>query len=54
MELDNEWDVERALQLTTGSLSLTGILLSTTQKKNWLALSLAASTFMMTHAVTGW
>jgi hypothetical protein len=54
VELDNEWDVERALQLATSSLTLTGILLSNKRSKSWLALPAVASVFMMSQAIASW
>jgi hypothetical protein len=53
-ELDNEWDIERALQLTAASLSLTGLALAVSQNKKWLFLPLAISGFLMNHALVGW
>ncbi len=54
MELDNEWDVEKVLELTAASLSLTGIVLGIKQNKNWFALPLVVSGFLMNHAIAGW
>lgn len=54
MELDNEWDLERVLQMTASSLSLVGIALSAKQNKKWLALSVGVSSFLLNHALIGW
>ncbi|HEX8331869.1 MAG TPA: DUF2892 domain-containing protein [Segetibacter sp.] len=54
VELDNEWDLERALQLTSASLTLAGVVLGIKQNKKWLLLSAAASGFLMNHSVLGW
>jgi hypothetical protein len=53
-ELDEEWDIERTLQLAASSLSITGLLLGTTNNKKWLSLPVVASSFLMSHALFGW
>jgi hypothetical protein len=53
-ELDNEWDIERALQVGASSLVLTGIGLSLTVDRRWLGLSGVVAGFLLQHAVQGW
>jgi hypothetical protein len=53
-ELDSEWDVERALETGSSSLTLTGLVLGTVGSRKWLLLSLAVQGFFMQHALQGW
>lgn len=53
-ELDEEWDIERALQVGASSLVLTGIGLSLTVNRRWLGLSGVVAGFLLQHAVQGW
>lgn len=52
--LDREWDIERALELGSASLTLLGLGLGLTTKKRWLALSAIVQGFFMQHVVEGW
>jgi hypothetical protein len=53
-QLDEEWDIERALEMTASTLTTTGLVLGLTQNKKWLSLSLVVSGFLMNHALFGW
>ena len=53
-ELDEEWDIERALETGSSMLTLTGLLLGVTRSRKWLLLSLAVQGFFMQHALQGW
>jgi hypothetical protein len=53
-ELDREWDVERALETGSASLSLLGLTLGLTRGKRWLLLPLAVQSFFLQHALQGW
>ena len=53
-ELDEEWDIERALQTGSATLTLTGLLLGIARGRKWLLLSLAVQGFFMQHALQGW
>ncbi|MEZ0263790.1 MAG: hypothetical protein ACAI43_03605 [Phycisphaerae bacterium] len=53
-ELDAEWDVERALETGSSTLTLTGLVLGTVASRKWLLLSLAVQGFFMQHALQGW
>jgi hypothetical protein len=54
-QLDQEWDVERALELASATLSLTGLLAHlTTGRRRWLALPLVVQSFFLQHALEGW
>ena len=52
-ELDREWDVERLLQANTGILSLMGLTLGVIHRR-WHLLPIAASAFLVQHALQGW
>jgi hypothetical protein len=52
-ELEAEWDIERAIQLNAGALALSGLILSTKNKK-WLALSTLVTGFLVQHSIQGW
>jgi len=53
--LDAEWDVERALELTSSALSLAGLAMgSRTRGRRWLLLPLAVQAFFLQHALRGW
>lgn len=54
IDLDNEWDIEGILQMAAAGITLSGVLISGKQKRGWLALPIVASTFLLTHAITGW
>lgn len=53
-ELDREWDVERALEMTAASLSLTGVIAGLAGRKRALILPAVVLTFLFQHAVQGW
>lgn len=53
-ELDEEWDIERALETGSSALTLAGLVLSIARGRKWLLLSLAVQTFFMQHAIQGW
>jgi len=53
-ELDQEWDVERVLELNAATLTLVGVALSRLHSPRWLALSAVVPSFLVQHAVQGW
>lgn len=53
-ELDEEWDVERLLQLNSSALSLLGLGLGLTRSRRWLLLPLAVQGFFLQHGLEGW
>ncbi|MGV3743315.1 MAG: hypothetical protein ACO1NO_13505 [Burkholderiaceae bacterium] len=53
-ELDEEWDVERVLEVNASTLALTGLTLGFTVDKRWLALPALVMGFLLQHAVQGW
>lgn len=52
-ELDQEWDVERVLELNAAALALSGLLLSHGDRR-WLMLPAVVMGFLLQHAVQGW
>jgi hypothetical protein len=54
LELDREWDVERALEAGSATLSLAGLTLALGVNRRWLLLPLAVQAFFLQHAVQGW
>lgn len=54
-ELDQEWDIERTLEMNAASISLAGcVLAASTHNRRWLALPIAVTSFLILHAVEGW
>ena len=53
-ELDQEWDIERALELNAALLAFTGIVLGATVNKKWLVLPAVVTAFLAQHAIQGW
>jgi hypothetical protein len=53
-ELDEEWDVERLLQVNASVLVMLGVLLGARLDRRFLALPAAVFTFFGQHALQGW
>lgn len=53
-ELDQQWDVERVLELHAAALSLAGLVLALQGQRRWLILPGLVMGFLMQHAVQGW
>ena len=53
-ELDEEWDVERALATGSSCLSLFGLAMSVLRNRKWVVLPLAVQGFYLQHALQGW
>ena len=53
-ELDAEWDIERAIAANAAALGLIGTALGLMRGRKWLVLPLAATGFLLQHAVEGW
>lgn len=53
-ELDEEWDVERALETGSAALSLAGLALGIMGRRKWFLLPLVVQGFFMQHALQGW
>jgi len=52
--LDREWDIERALETGSSTLSLTGLFLGLFHHRRWLFLPIAVQAFFLQHALQGW
>ena len=52
--LDQEWDVERAVEANAAALALTGTLLGLTRHRAWFLMPMVATGFLLQHAVQGW
>lgn len=53
-QLNKEWDIERALEITSGMNVLLGLGLAFTLNKKWLLLSAISASFLVQHAIQGW
>lgn len=53
-ELDEEWDIERALQFNAATLATATILFGLVGKKRWLLLAGTVTGFLAQHALQGW
>lgn len=53
-ELDEEWDIERAIEANASTLALSGLLLGITADRRWLGLPLLVTGFLLQHAIQGW
>jgi hypothetical protein len=53
-ELDEEWDIERAIEANAGAATLLGLTFGLLGRSRWFLLPAAASGFLLQHAVQGW
>lgn len=53
-ELDEEWDIERLLEVNASTLALTGLVLGMTVNRKWLYLTGGVLTFLLQHGLQGW
>lgn len=53
-KLNEEMDIEQALEMTSAANVLIGIGLALTVNKKWLLLSAVSSAFLIQHSVQGW
>jgi Protein of unknown function (DUF2892) len=53
-ELDEEWDIERAIEANAGAVTLLGLTFGLLGRSRWFLLPAAASGFLLQHAVQGW
>jgi len=53
-ELDEEWDVDRVLEVNASALALSGLALGVTRDRRWLALPAAVMGFLLQHGIQGW
>lgn len=53
-ELDEEWDIERALQTNAAALILGGSILGLFVNRLFFTVPLGVSAFLLQHAIQGW
>lgn len=53
-ELDEEWDVERAIEANASTLAFVGVVLGFFVHPYWLALPALVTGFLFQHAIQGW
>jgi hypothetical protein len=53
-ELDEEWDIERAIEANAAAFGFTGIVLGVTVDRRWLSLPALVTAFLFQHAIQGW
>lgn len=53
-QLDEEWDVERVLEVNASTLALSGLVLGITVNRKWLALPAVVLPFLLQHGLQGW
>ena len=53
-ELDEEWDIERAIEANAATASLVGLTFGLLGRSRWFLLPAAVSGFLLQHAVQGW
>lgn len=53
-ELDEEWDIERAIEMNAAALALFGTALGYFAHPYWLILPALVTTFLFQHAIQGW
>jgi hypothetical protein len=54
LELDREWDIERAIEANAAALAFSGVVLGASRDKRWLVLPALVTGFLFQHAVQGW
>ncbi len=53
-QLDEEWDVERALEFNAATLATASIILGFSGRKRWFLLAATVTAFLAQHALQGW
>lgn len=53
-ELDQEWSLERTLEVNASTLALSGTLLGAFVNKRWFILPGIVTTFLLQHGIQGW
>ena len=54
LELEEEWDVERFLEVNASALALSAVVLGLLRSRGWLALGATVMGFLFLHGVQGW
>jgi hypothetical protein len=53
-ELEQEWDIERILEMNASALAFTGLVLGVTHNKRWFLVPGIVLPFLFQHAIQGW
>lgn len=53
-KLNEEWDIERTLEVNSSLVSLFGLAMGFAVNKRWFLLPFAVQSFFLQHAVQGW
>ena len=53
-ELDEEWDIERAIEANASMLAFLGVVLGAFVHPYWLILPALVTAFLFQHAIQGW
>jgi fatty acid desaturase len=53
-ELEEEWDIERAIEMNASALAFLGTVLGFFLHPYWLALTALVTAFLFQHALQGW
>jgi hypothetical protein len=53
-ELDEEWDIERAIEMNASALAFAGVAAGALHDRRWLMLPALVTTFLFQHAIQGW
>ncbi|MFC4870074.1 YgaP-like transmembrane domain [Negadavirga shengliensis] len=54
LDLKEEWDIERVLEVNASSLMLAGVLMGKFVNNKWFALSGIVAGFLLQHGLQGW
>jgi hypothetical protein len=53
-ELDEEWDIERAIEAHAAGVAIFGLVMAVLGGRRWFVLPAAASGTLLQHAIEGW
>ena len=53
-ELDEEWDIERAIEMNASAIAFGGVAAGVLRDKRWLFIPALVTAFLFQHAVQGW
>lgn len=53
-ELDQEWDIERLIEVEAPTMSLAGLLFGIAFSRKWLVIPLFAQSMVLLHSLQGW
>ena len=53
-EIEEEWDIERAIEANASSIALVGLALGATVNRKWFLLPTLVAGFLLQHSLQGW